>query len=69
MTKSEAKAIQQRMGRAARILNGTCEADAIQWSMLHSIPGAVDMVNKAITAAREECEAVLEMASAELGLK
>lgn len=66
MTKSEAKAIQQRMGRAARILNGTCEPDAVQWAALSHAQR--EMVNNAVKAAREECEAVLEMASAELGL-
>lgn len=67
MTKSEAKAIQQRMGRAARILNGTHEPGAIQWAGMSS--EQIQNVNDAIKAAREEVEAVLEMAGAELGLK
>lgn len=55
--------------KAARILNGTCEPKAIDWGKLALVPGAVEMVNEAIKEARGEVEMVLEMASAELGLK
>lgn len=65
MTKSEAKAIEQRMGRAARILGGTNDPNAINWAGLTS--EQIANVNGAIKAAREECEAVLDMACAELG--
>lgn len=65
MTKSEAKTIEQRMGKVVRILGGTHETGAIQWAGMTS--EQIANVNNAIKAAREECEAVFEMACAELG--
>lgn len=71
MTKSEAKAIEQRMGKAVRILNGTCEPKALDWTALRKAGGEalVQLVNESILEARNEVEAVLEMACAELGPK
>lgn len=70
MTKSEAKAIEQRMLRAYRILNGTAEPDKIDWiAVRRGGEEAVQLVCSAIKAATDEVYAVLEMATAELGPK
>lgn len=70
MTKSEAKAIEQRAGRALRILYGTTEPDRFDWSVIRrGGEAAAQAVDNAIKAAREEVSAILEMATAELGPK
>lgn len=71
MTKSEAKAIEQRAAKAVQVLSGVAGADgAIDWSIvMQGGREAVDNVNNAIKIARENAGELLEMACAELGSK
>lgn len=65
MTKSEAKAIQQRAGRAYRILSGAeNSSDQVPVKLSNEI-----VQNPAIAAARDAVFAILEMALVELGGK
>jgi hypothetical protein len=70
MTKSEAKSIEQRAGKALRILYGTGEPGAIDWGAVRrGGEDAATIVSSAIKAATDEVSMILEMACAELGRK